>query len=240
MFYLMEFVEGRIMWDPLLEDCSPQQRGEIFAEMVRVLAAIHDVNLEKVGLDDFGKPGSYFERQTGRWSKQYRAAETETIDAMEHLLTWLPANMPADDGKISLIHGDYRLDNLIFHPTESRVLAVLDWELSTLGHPLADLAYFCMCLRLPRTERIKGLAGMPIEELGIPDEKTLVDQYCKLRGLPEIQHWHFYLAFSMFRLAAICQGVMKRALDGNAANENALATGRMARPLAEMGASLAR
>jgi aminoglycoside phosphotransferase (APT) family kinase protein len=158
---------------------------------------------------------------------------------MEHLMRWLPAHMPADDGLVSLIHGDYRLDNLIFHPEQARVLAVLDWELSTLGHPLADLAYFCMCLRLPRTERIKGLAGMPLADLGIPDEQALVDRYCELRGIPAISNLNFYLAFSMFRLASICQGVMKRALDGNAASENAAATGRMAKPLAELGASLA-
>ncbi len=239
MFYLMEYVEGRILWDPSLPDSGKQERGQIFQEMLRVLAAIHSIELEKSGLSDFGKPGNYFERQIGRWSKQYRAAETENIPEMEHLLQWLPDNLPADDGQVSLIHGDYRLDNLIFHPTEPRALAVLDWELSTLGHPLTDLSYFCMCLRLPRTERLKGLAGMPIDELGIPNEQAMVEQYCQLRGLARIEHWHFYLAFSMFRLSAICQGVMKRALDGNAASENALATGRMARPLAELGASLA-
>lgn len=239
MFYLMEYVEGRIFWDPSLPEVSKPERAPLLQEMLRVLAAIHDVDLGAAGLEDFGHPGNYFARQIGRWSKQYRAAETESIPAMEHLMDWLPANMPADDGQISLIHGDYRLDNLIFHPQQTRVLAVLDWELSTLGHPLADLAYFCMCLRLPRTERIKGLAGMPLAELGIPDEQAFVDRYCELRGLPGITQWNFYLAFSMFRLASICQGVMKRSLDGNAANQDAVATGRMARPLAELGASLA-
>ncbi len=239
MFYLMEYVEGRILWDPSLPESSKMERGEIFYEMLRVMAAIHDVDLAASGLDDFGHPGNYFERQISRWSKQYRAAETENIPEMEHLMNWLPANMPADDGQVSLIHGDYRLDNLIFHPQQARVLAVLDWELSTLGHPLADLAYFSMCLRLPRTERIKGLAGMPLAEMGIPDEQTLIERYCALRGLPGITQWNFYLAFSMFRLASICQGVMKRALDGNAASDQAVATGRMARPLAELGASLA-
>ena len=238
MFYLMEYVAGRVMWDPALPDLSKVQRGAVFFEMLRVLAAIHDVDLEASGLSDFGYPGNYFERQIGRWSKQYRAAETESIEAMEHLIDWLPKNLPEDDGQTSLIHGDYRLDNLIFHPEETRVLAVLDWELSTLGHPLADLAYFCMCLRLPRDQRMKGLAGMPIAELGIPDEQTLVDRYCEIRGLPGISQWNFYLSFSMFRLASICQGVMKRHLDGNAANDQAIATGRMARPLAELGASL--
>lgn len=239
MFYLMEYVEGRILWDPALPDCSKAERGLLFDEMLRVLAAIHEIDLRSSGLSDYGKPGNYFERQIGRWSKQYRAAETEHVPEMEHLLQWLPANVPAEDGQVSLIHGDYRIDNLIFHPVEARALAVLDWELSTLGHPLADLAYFCMCLRLPRDGRMKGLAGMPIAELGIPDEQAMVGHYCQLRGLPGIDHWHFYLAFSMFRLSAICQGVMKRALDGNAANQDALTTGRMARPLAELGASLA-
>jgi len=239
MFYLMEYVEGRIFWDPVLPDSSQEERGQLFREMLRVLAAIHSIDLEASGLSDFGKPGNYFERQISRWSKQYRAAETEHLAEMEHLLQWLPANLPADDGQVSLIHGDFRIDNLIFHPQQPKALAVLDWELSTLGHPLADLAYFCMCLRLPRTERIKGLAGMPIAELGIPDEQAMVEHYCQLRGLPGIDHWHFYLAFSMFRLSAICQGVMKRALDGNAANQDAVSTGRMARPLAELGASLA-
>lgn len=239
MFYLMQYVEGRILWDPALPDSSKTERGLLFHEMLRVLAAIHEIDLESSGLSDFGKPGNYFERQIGRWSKQYRAAETEHMAAMEHLLQWLPANVPADDGQVSLIHGDFRIDNLIFHPQEPRALAVLDWELSTLGHPLADLAYFCMCLRMPRDGRMKGLAGMPIAELGIPDELEMVDYYCRLRGLPGIDHWNFYLAFSMFRLSAICQGVMKRALDGNAANQDAVDTGRMARPLAELGASLA-
>jgi aminoglycoside phosphotransferase (APT) family kinase protein len=239
MFYLMEYVAGRVMWDPALPELNKVQRSAVFFEMLRVLAAIHDVDLEASGLSDFGYPGNYFERQIGRWSKQYRAAETESIEAMEHLIGWLPKNLPEDDGQTSLIHGDYRLDNLIFHPEETRVLAVLDWELSTLGHPLADLAYFCMCLRLPRDQRMKGLAGMPIAELGIPDEQTLVDSYCEMRGLAGISRWNFYLAFSMFRLASICQGVMKRAIDGNAASDQALATGRMARPLAELGASLA-
>jgi aminoglycoside phosphotransferase (APT) family kinase protein len=240
MFYLMEFVEGRILWDPSLPELPKAERAPLMFEMLRVLAAIHDVDLGASGLADFGHPGNYFERQTGRWSKQYRQSETETIEGMEHLMKWLPEHMPPEDGQVSLIHGDYRLDNLIFHPTQNRILAVLDWELSTLGHPLADLAYFCMGLRLPRNERMRGLGGLSLDELGIPDEQALIEHYCALRGLPGISQWNFYLAFSMFRLAAICQGVKKRALDGNAASDQALATGRMARPLAELGASLAK
>lgn len=239
MFYLMEHVDGRIFWDPALPELPAPQRRAIFAEMVRVLAAIHDVDLARAGLADYGHPGNYFERQTGLWTRQYRAAETGAIDAMEFLIEWLPAHLPPDDGRVSLLHGDYRLDNLIFDAGEPRVRAVLDWELSTLGHPLADLAYFCMCLRLPRTERIKGLAGLPLGDLGLPDEGELVAAYCARRALPDIAHWNFYLAFSLFRLAAICQGVLKRALDGNAASDQARATGEMARPLAALGAAIA-
>jgi aminoglycoside phosphotransferase (APT) family kinase protein len=236
MFYLMEFVDGRIMWDPALPDLDSAQRNDIFHEMLRVLAAIHDVDIKAAGLEDFGYPANYFERQTGRWSKQYRASETVSIPAMEQLMEWLPRNMPEEDGMVSLIHGDYRLDNLVFHKQESRIIAVLDWELSTLGHPLADLAYFCMCLRLPRSDRLKGLAGLPLAEMGIPDEQTLKNTYCELRQLDGISNWNFYMAFSFFRLASICQGVMKRAIDGNAASEQAIATGEKAVQLAELGA----
>lgn len=240
MFYLMEFVDGRIMWDPALPDLDRAQRNDIFFEMLRVLAAIHDVDVKAACLEDFGYPANYFERQTGRWSKQYRSAETVSIPAMEQLMEWLPDNMPEEDGMVSLIHGDYRLDNLVFDKRESRIIAVLDWELSTLGHPLADLAYFCMCLRLPRSDRLKGLAGLPLAEMGIPDEQTLKDRYCELRKLDGISNWNFYMAFSFFRLASICQGVMKRAIDGNAASEQALATGEKAVQLAELGAQFTR
>lgn len=239
MFYLMQHVEGRIFWDPALPELEAPARRPIFEEIMRVLAAIHDVDLDAAGLGDFGHPGNYFERQTARWTRQYRAAETARLDAMEYLIDWLPAHLPPDDGRVSLIHGDYRLDNLIFDPVAPAVRAVLDWELSTLGHPLADLAYFCVCLRLPRTGRVKGLAGLPLGELGIPDESELIAAYCARRSMPEIPHWEFYLAFSLFRLAAICQGVLKRALDGNAASDRALATGAMAGTLAGMAAAIA-
>ncbi|MEJ8569329.1 phosphotransferase [Elongatibacter sediminis] len=239
MFYLMEFVDGAVYWDPALPELQRGERAPVFSEVIRVLAAIHTVDLESSGLSDYGRPGNYFERQTGRWTQQYRAAETDRIDAMEHLINWLPSHMPPDDGQVSLIHGDYRLDNLMFDRSEPRVRAVLDWELSTLGHPLADLAYFCMCLRLSRSHRIKGLAELDRAALGIPTEDEMVAEYCGLRSLPAIEHWNFYLAFSLFRLSAICQGVMKRALDGNAASDEALATGAMARPLAELGAQIA-
>ena len=234
MFYVMSFEQGRIFWDPALPELPRADRAPLYGELIRVLAALHSVDINAVGLGDYGRAGNYFERQVGMWTKQYRASETERIEAMETLIAWLPANMPADDGQLGLVHGDYRLDNLIFHPTEARVLAVLDWELSTLGHPLADLAYFCMCLRLPSSGHIAGLAGKNREELGVPSEAELVAQYCALRGIGEIENWTFCVAFSFFRLAAILQGVLKRALGGNASSDKAVEVGKMAGYLAQL------
>jgi aminoglycoside phosphotransferase (APT) family kinase protein len=238
MFFLMSFEEGRIFWNPELPEMSAGERTDCYADLIRVLAAMHNVDVSVVGLEDFGKPGNYFERQIGRWSSQYRAAETHRIDEMEKLMAWLAANTPQDDGQVSLIHGDYRLDNVMMHASEPRAIAVLDWELSTLGHPLADLAYYCMCLRLPPAGRVQGLAGVDRTALGIPGEQEIVDRYCSLRGIEGIGLWNFYLAFSFFRLAAIVQGVYKRALDGNASSDRAMEVGRMAGPLARMGAEL--
>ena len=234
MFYVMEYIDGRVMWDPALPDTNNTERSEIYSEMNRVLAALHSVDIEKVGLSDYGRPGNYFERQTGRWSKQYRASETESIPEMETLMTWLPANMPADDGRIALAHGDFRLDNMMFHPKENRVLALVDWELSTLGHPFADLAYQCMQLRMSRDAVMPGLGNLDREALGIPTEAEYVTQYCERMGLESIPNWPFYMAFSFFRFAAILQGVKKRALDGNASSEKAMAMGELVKPLAEM------
>jgi aminoglycoside phosphotransferase (APT) family kinase protein len=232
MFYLMEFVDGRILWDAALPELNNTQRSEFYDEMNRVLAALHSVDINAVGLSDYGKPGNYFERQIGRWSKQYRASETQTIAAMEALLAWLPANQPKEDGKVSLVHGDYRLDNMIFHPTQSKVLAVVDWELSTLGHPYADLAYQCMQLRLPAGDKLSGLAGLDRSALGIPTEQEYIARYCERMGIDEIPNWNFYLAFSFFRLAAILQGVKKRALDGTASSSEAIEMGNMTESLA--------
>ncbi|WP_188861436.1 phosphotransferase family protein [Marinobacterium nitratireducens] len=238
VFYLMSFVDGRVFWDPALPAQSPEQRKELYKELIRVLAKLHDTDIGAVGLADYGKPGNYFERQVKRWTEQYRASETTTLAAMETLIDWLPAHLPPDDGQQSLIHGDYRLDNLMFHSTGSGAVAVLDWELSTLGHPLADLAYLCMCLRLPASGQIKGLAGLDRSALGIPDEAAMVSRYCQLRGIGPIEHWTFYLAFSFFRLAAILQGVLKRGLDGSASSNRALEVGRMAGELAEFAVEL--
>lgn len=238
MFYVMSFVDGRIFWDPSLPELDKAGRRAVHEDLIRVLAALHDVDVAAVGLSDFGKPGNYFERQIGRWTKQYRAAETTTIDAMETLIRWLPANTPEDDGSISLIHGDYRLDNVIFDNDEARAIAVLDWELSTLGHPLADLAYYCMVQRLPREQGVQGLLGIDLAAMNIPTEDETIESYCMTRDIGSIDHWHFYLAFSFFRLASICQGVYRRALDGNASSRRAEQLGANVEPLATSGVAL--
>lgn len=232
-FYVMDYVAGRILWDPALPGMAPAERTAIFDEMNRVIAALHSVDYAAVGLADYGKPGSYFSRQIDRWSKQYRASETEKIEAMDNLMAWLPANIPAGD-ETSIVHGDYRLDNVIFHPSEPRILAVIDWELSTLGHPLSDFAYHCMTWRLSPGQ-FRGLQGHDLAALGIPGEADYVAQYCRRTGRASIPaaEWEYYLAFNMFRLTAILQGIMARAMQGNAASQEAIDTGKRARPLAE-------
>ncbi len=234
MFYLMEYCEGRIYWDAALPEVSREERGQLYDEMNRVLAALHNVDIDKVGLSDYGRPGNYFQRQFDRWSSQYRASQTGHIEAMEALMTWLGSNIPEDDGRVSLVHGDYRLDNLMFHPTEPKAIALLDWELSTLGHPFADLGYLCMQMRMPAIGTVSGLRGKDLAELGIPDEQAYVNSYCQRTGIDKIDNFGFYIAFSFFRLAAIIQGVAKRAIDGNASNKNAAELGQHVGPLAEM------
>jgi aminoglycoside phosphotransferase (APT) family kinase protein len=235
MFYIMDCVEGRVLWDPRLPEMSAAERGPIFDEMNRVLAALHKVDYAAIGLADYGKPGNYFARQIDRWSKQYKASETEKIDAMDKLMEWLPANIPQDD-TTTIVHGDYRLDNMIFHATEPRVLAVLDWELSTLGHPMADFAYHMMAWRLSADE-FRGLRGADLASLGIPSEQEYFERYLARTGRPRRteKDWEFYMAFNLFRAAAIFQGVMARAVAGNAASLQALETGKRARPTAELG-----
>jgi aminoglycoside phosphotransferase (APT) family kinase protein len=236
----MAYVEGRIFWDGALPDVDRPERAAIYDAMNDVLARLHRVDHGAIGLADFGRPGNYFARQIRRWTEQYLESETEPIGSMQALIEWLPANLPPDDGATSIVHGDYRLDNLIFHPTEPRILAVLDWELATLGHPLGDLAYQCMYWRLPREQFYAGLAGLDRDAIGIPDEAAYVARYCERTGRPPIERWEFYLAYSMFRLAAILQGVHARALQGNASNQRALEMGRYRQPIADEGWRLAR
>jgi len=237
MFYVMEFCDGNIHWSPALESVeSNEQRRAMHFEVIETLAAIHSVDLEATELTDYGRPGNYFGRQLDRWSSQYRASETRTIAAMDSLIEALATRMPDDDGKVSLVHGDYRFDNMIFDKSNSKVIAVLDWELSTLGHPLADLAYFCMALRLPENSNgdLTGLMGVDRHALGIPEEHEMVAHYCNKMNIDAIDDWPFYLAFSFFRLAAIAQGVAKRALDGNASSKKAAAAGAIVEPLSSM------
>ncbi|NNC99902.1 MAG: phosphotransferase [Gammaproteobacteria bacterium] len=240
MFYVMEFVSGRVLWDPTLPDMEPAQRTAIYREMNRVLAALHSVNVEDVGLQSFGKPGDYFARQINTWTKQYQASEISRIESMVQLIEWLPDNLPAEDGQATIVHGDYRLDNLMFDAHEESIIAVLDWELSTIGHPYADLAYQCMQYYMPRGAGLPGLAGLDYARLGIPSESEYIAMYCQRAGIEEIPNWNFYLSFSLFRLAAICQGVKKRSVDGNASSEKANSYGAIVEPLANIALELAR
>jgi aminoglycoside phosphotransferase (APT) family kinase protein len=234
-FYVMEYVDGRVLWDPALPGMSHTERAAVFAEMNRVIAALHRVDYAAVGLEDYGKPGGYLARQIARWSKQYRASETEHIEAMERLIEWLPDHIPPGE-ETSIVHGDYRLDNLVFHEREPRIVAVLDWELSTLGHPLADFAYHCMSWRIPGGT-FRGMLGLDLRALGIPSEPEYVAEYCRRlgRGPIDSHEWDFYLAYNMFRAAGIAQGIMGRARDGTAASAHALEAGRSARDMAERG-----
>ena len=239
-FYVMDYVEGRLFWDAALPEVAGSDRRAIYEEMTRVIAALHSVDYGAAALGDYGKPGRYIERQVARWTQQYRASETESIDAMDRLIEWLPQHIPPDE-QTSIVHGDFRLDNAIFHPREPRILAVLDWELSTLGHPLVDFAYLCMRYHLS-VDQFKGLGGMDLAALQIPSEAECVADYCRRRGRAPVapQDWTYYLAFNMFRLAGILQGVLARAIQGNASSVTALEAGRRARPLAEQAWALVR
>ena len=245
-FYIMEFKAGRVLWDQSLPGMTPQQRGAIYDEMNRVMAALHTVDVTRQGLADYGKPGNYFERQIGRWSKQYVASVTQPIDEMDKLMAWLPMNMPAsakDDSKVSVVHGDYRMDNLMFAADAPQVVAVLDWELSTLGHPLADFSYHCMAWHIPASLG-RGIGGLDIAALGIPSEAEYMRRYCERTGLATPQQlqadWNFYLAYNMFRIAAILQGIAKRVEAGTASSAQAKAAGDTARPMAQLAWSYAQ
>lgn len=240
-FYVMDFVDGRVLWNQSLPDSTNAERAAIYDEMNRVIAALHKVDVAAAGLADFGKPGNYFERQIGRWSRQYVASITQPIEAMDRLIDWLPAHMPAsarDETRVSVVHGDYRLDNLVFDRAQPRVLAVLDWELSTLGHPLADFSYHCMAWHIPPGS-FRGIGGLDHVALGIPVESEYVRRYCERTGFttPDALagDWNFYLAYNLFRMAAILQGIAKRVEDGTASSAQAREAGAGARPLAELG-----
>jgi aminoglycoside phosphotransferase (APT) family kinase protein len=239
-FYIMEFMPGRILWDQTLPGMTPPERGAIYAEMNRVIAALHTVKFAECGLAGFGKPGNYFERQIGRWSKQYVASITQPIREMDELMAWLPQRIPdmaRDEHMVSIVHGDFRLDNLMFHPTEPRIIAVLDWELSTLGHPLADFSYHCMAWHIP-PGAFRGIGGLDVGSLGIPTEAAYIRHYCESTGLttPDVlkADWNFYLAYNLFRLAAILQGIAKRVEAGTAASAQAINSAAGAKPLAQM------
>jgi aminoglycoside phosphotransferase (APT) family kinase protein len=245
-FYIMEFMQGRVLWDQSLPGMTPAGRAEIYDEMNRVIAALHSVKFAERGLAGYGKPGNYFDRQIGRWSKQYLASVTQPIPEMDQLMQWLPANMPAsarDESKVSIVHGDFRLDNLVFDASEPRVIAVLDWELSTLGHPLADFSYHCMAWHIPH-QMSRGIGGLDIAALGIPSEAEYIRRYCERTGLttPEAlkADWSFYMAYNMFRIAAILQGIAKRVEAGTASSAQAVASGAGARPMAELAWKFAR
>ena len=245
-FYIMEFMQGRVLWDQALPDMDRAGRGAIYNEMNRVIAALHKVKYAERGLANYGKPGNYFERQIGRWSRQYVASITQPIPEMDQLMQWLPTHIPAsalDTSKVSIVHGDFRLDNLMFHPNEPRVLAVLDWELSTLGHPLADFSYHCMAWHIPPGS-FRGIGGLDVASLGIPSEDEYIRLYCDRTGLttPEAlkADWNFYLAYNLFRLAAILQGIAKRVEMGTASSAQAAKSASGVVPLAQMAWKFAR
>lgn len=239
-FYVMDFVAGRIFFDPRLPDVPRADRAPLFDAMNATLAQLHSLDPAAIGLGDYGRPGNYMGRQIERWTRQYRASETQPVEPMERLINWLPRQLAAhDDQAVSVVHGDCRMDNFVFHPTEPRVVAVLDWELSTLGSPLADFAYNAMAWRIT-PDLFRGLAGSDLMALGIPSEAAHVAAYCQRTGRADIAGLDFYIAFNLFRLAAIMQGIKKRVLDGTAVGPDAEANGRLAVPIAELGWATAR
>jgi len=237
-FYLMEHVAGRIFWEQSLPGLRPGERAAVYDEMNRVIAALHAVDPVRAGLGDFGRPGNYFARQIARWSRQYEASATGVIDAMDRLIAWLPGHVPPGE-ETAVVHGDFRIDNLIFDPHAPRIIAIIDWELSTLGHPLADFSYHCMSWHIA-PGGFRGIAGLDLAALGIPTESDYLRRYCERTGRAAIEHWNFYLAYNLFRLAAILQGVYKRGTEGLGASDSAVEHGANARMLAELGWEHAR
>jgi aminoglycoside phosphotransferase (APT) family kinase protein len=232
-FFVMEFIEGRVLWDQSLPGMTQTERANVYDELNSVIARLHTIDYAAIGLADYGKPGNYFARQIERWTKQYQASATEPIEAMDRLIAWLPQHIPPGDDT-TIVHGDFRLDNMIFHPTEPRILAVLDWELSTLGHPAADFSYHCMSWHISPGQ-FRGIGGLDLDELGIPTLDEYVAMYAKRTGRTiRAEDFNFYLAYNMFRLAGIMQGIMKRYVDGTASSAQALQNGKAARPMAEM------
>jgi aminoglycoside phosphotransferase (APT) family kinase protein len=239
-FYVMGFIEGRIFWDPTLPGLQPRERTALYDDVSRVIAALHRVDMSAVGLVDFGRPGDYLARQIARWSRQYAASATGSCEAMDRLIEWLPSRIPGGE-TVSIVHGDLRLDNLIVHPTEPRVVAVLDWELSTLGDPLADFSYHMLTWDL-KPEEFRGMAGSDLAALGIPSARTYLQRYCERVGRAVVPQpvWDFYLIYNLFRLSAILQGIAKRVEEGTAAGASARETGAKARPIAELSWRWAR
>jgi aminoglycoside phosphotransferase (APT) family kinase protein len=235
-FYVMEWVDGRVIPDSRLPNLTPADRTALYDHFVQVLAALHRVDPNAVGLAEFGRPGNYYARQISRWSRQYEASKTSTIPSMEAVMKWLPENIPPSD-ESGIVHGDYRVGNTVLHPTEPRIVAVLDWELSTLGHPLGDLAYFCQAWRGGMTPG-DSLSDMDLAAAGIPTEEQVVARYCELSGRDRIEDWNFYMVFVMFRSAAIVQGVYKRGLDGNASSDRASMYGELVKDRADEAWSL--
>jgi aminoglycoside phosphotransferase (APT) family kinase protein len=234
-FFVVDYVAGRVFWDQSLAELPKEVRGAVWHEMCQIIATLHKTDYRAIGLETFGKPGNYCERQIARWSKQYRASETERIPAMDSLIEWLQRKIPSQTVD-SIVHGDFRLDNMIFHPTKPKVLAVLDWELSTLGDPLADFAYHCLSWHVP-PGHFRGIAGLDLAALGLPTEQEHLARYCQLTGRDGIDSadWDFYIAYNLFRIAAILQGIVKRVVEGTAASAQALDAGRRAKPMAELG-----
>jgi aminoglycoside phosphotransferase (APT) family kinase protein len=236
-FYVMSFADGRVYWDPTLPTETPAGRQALYAEAARVIARLHDIDFRAAGLETYGKQGGYLARQIKRWTEQYRASQTDALEAMERLIDWLPKHLPSND-EVSVVHGDFRFDNLVFHPTEPRVIAVLDWELSTLGHPTSDFAYHCLKWHVPPGST-RGLAGLDLTDQGIPSEAQHVSAYNNERLRSEVLDWDFHIALNLFKVAAISQGVFRRGLDGNASNARALEAGTRVRTFAGIGWDIA-